>query len=66
MNHHQINVQGMNCNHCAQVVEQQLTNIKDVTAKVSLETQSVDVKAPEHISLTELQQVIQTAGFETI
>ena len=56
----------MNCNHCAQVVEQQLTNIKDVTAKVSLETQSVDVKAPEHISLTELQQVIQTAGFETI
>jgi copper chaperone CopZ len=64
----EINVEGMNCDHCKMAVESELKEVVGVSnAEVNLEAKNVKVNLEdESLSLNKLYNAIEEAGFEPI
>lgn len=58
-----LTVNGMACGHCAKRVEQALTKLSNVNAKVNLNEKSVTIDYPENIEIAELTKIITDLGY---
>ena len=63
MTQHRFKIEGMTCNHCVTSIEEALNHIEGVTAKVSFDTEKVDIDAPSGVSRELLIAAIGDAGF---
>lgn len=58
-----LKVTGMACSHCAAKVENALSAIKGVSAKVDLDAATVTVSAPASVTREDMIAAIEAAGF---
>jgi copper ion binding protein len=60
-----LKIEGMSCKHCVKHVKEALEGIGGVkSAKVSLKTNSAEVKLDETVSLAVMEKAVEEAGYK--
>ena len=66
MNQIVLKVEGMTCGHCKKRVEEALEALEGVKGEVSLEEKQVTISYPDEVSIKDLKDAIQAAGYEVV
>ena len=66
MNQIVLKVEGMACGHCKKRVEEALGALEGVKGEVSLEEKQVTISYPDEVSVKDLKDAIQEAGYEVV
>lgn len=62
MHKHQYHISGMTCNGCRTNVEKKLNEIPNLSAKVTLENEQVEIESEEHIDISSFQTKLDELG----
>ena len=66
MNQIVLKAEGMTCGHCKKRVEEALAALEGVKGEVSLEEKQVTISYPDEVSIKDLKDAIQAAGYEVV
>lgn len=61
-----VQIEGMNCEHCKKRVESRLNNLEGVSAKVSLKRKIAEICMEKEIDDEQIRRVIEQAGYKVI
>ena len=63
---HRFHIEGMTCDHCAESIEEALSQLSNVRATVNFHKGTATVEAPDTVQSTKLMRTIENKGYRVV